>query len=177
MAGRAKALLRYEGRTLLERQLLLAPLFEEVFLVTDDPAPYAPFGVRCIGDVEPGTGAPGAVVSALLHAKSEQVVVLACDMPFVTGAAVRALLEAEAAPVVLFPGEGVQPFPGRYARALGESWRSALAGSPSLQELCEQAGARTLPDAVAKVVDPLGQVTLSVNSEADAARLGIELPT
>ena len=45
--GRNKALMDFRGKPLIQRQIeLLSPHFKEVIVGANDPAPYAPFGVR-----------------------------------------------------------------------------------------------------------------------------------
>ena len=51
-------------------------------------------GCRAVADRWPGEGPLGGLVTALSAATDEAVVVLSCDLPFVTAGAVRSLLEA-----------------------------------------------------------------------------------
>ena len=86
LGGCAKGLLEVGGQTLLSLQLRSAAAFKNRVLVADDAVPYLGFDLDVVRDVEPGSGAPGGVVSALLAARTAWVLVVACDMPFVNDA-------------------------------------------------------------------------------------------
>lgn len=180
LGGVAKGLLRLGGRTLLERQLEeLSPLFEEVLLVTPEPAPYAAFGLRTVADVIPGKGAPGGVHAALCAARAGWVVAVACDMPFVTRAVVGALLDAreEEADAVCFRVHGrLEPLLAAYRTRLAEPWGRALERDPSFRELLGQFRTRVLPEEALARVDPDLRAVESLNSPDDLARHGVALP-
>jgi molybdenum cofactor guanylyltransferase len=83
--GRDKALLELNGTTLLTRAtMLLAPLTACVSLV-GDPAQSGNLGVPCLADRWPGAGPLGGVATALGAARRPWSMVLACDMPYLTG--------------------------------------------------------------------------------------------
>lgn len=115
-------------------------------------------------DVVPGKGTPGGVVTALLRATTSHVLVVCCDMPFVTVDAVRPLLEA-GGPAIF----GDEPFPGVYPTSLGQVWRDRLATNPSMKALLASE-----PFARLKLDDP--RVARSVNSDDDAKSLGVDIP-
>jgi molybdopterin-guanine dinucleotide biosynthesis protein A len=81
--GRDKAFVDLGGAPLVMRVIeRVAPLCTEIILVTNDPAPYAQFGHRIIGDVYPGKGSLGGIFSGLQAAREEYALAVACDMPF-----------------------------------------------------------------------------------------------
>jgi molybdopterin-guanine dinucleotide biosynthesis protein A len=81
--GRDKALIPYEGRTLLERALdILEPQVQEL-LVIGDPAKYGHVGPFVVADDIPGVGPLGGIVTAMRYASHDRLLVLACDMPHV----------------------------------------------------------------------------------------------
>jgi molybdopterin-guanine dinucleotide biosynthesis protein A len=172
--------LRLEGRTVLERLLDLAPLFAEVVLVANAPEPYARFGLRTVADAVPGRGAPGGVHAALVGARTEWVLAVACDMPFVSPAAVRVLLEARAAEldaVCFTVGARVEPLLAVYRAALAKPWGEALREEPSsLRELLSRCRARLLPEEALRAVDPQLRSLVNVNTPEDLERHGLSLP-
>lgn len=181
LGGVAKGLLTVEGQPVLARVLALGPLMGDVLLVANVPAPYAGFGLRTLGDVYPGRGAPGGVHAALVGARTEWVLAVACDMPFVTEAAVRVLLEARAPEVdaVCFQVAGrLEPLLALYRARLAAPWGQALeAGQPSLRALLEGGQARLLPEAALRAVDPSLRAVVSVNTPEDLVRHGAALPS
>jgi molybdopterin-guanine dinucleotide biosynthesis protein A len=81
--GQEKSALVVDGRTILERQLSeLSPVASEILIVG---AAGAPAGVRVVPDIVPGAGPLGGLHTALTEAACEVVVVVACDMPYVSG--------------------------------------------------------------------------------------------
>ena len=74
------------GRTILARQVdALAALGVRPSLVAPDPTPFAGTGLRVVPDAV-AAGALGALFTALHRAADPHVLVLAGDLPFVTGA-------------------------------------------------------------------------------------------
>lgn len=180
LSGVPKGLLRIGEGTVLERLLGLAPLFAEVVLVANEPGPYARFGLRTVADAVPGKGAPGGVHAALLGARTEWVLAVACDMPFVLPEAVRVLLEARAPGVdaVCFTVEGrMEPLLAAWRASLASPWGEALKrGDPSLRELLALARARLLPEAALRAVDAELRSLVNVNTPEDLRRHGLAMP-
>ncbi|WP_257462018.1 molybdenum cofactor guanylyltransferase [Archangium lipolyticum] len=180
LGGVAKGLLEVEGRPVLARLLDLGRLFGDVLLVANDPGPYARFGVRTVEDVVRGRGAPGGVQAALVGARTEWVLAVACDMPFVADAAVRVLLGERGPEVdaVCFTVEGrVEPLLAVYRRGLAGPWGEVLrAEEPSLRHLLSRCRAKPLPEAALRVVDAGARSVVSVNTPEDLARYLARLP-
>ncbi len=181
LGGVAKGLLEVEGRPVLERLLELGRLFGDVLLVANDPAPYVRFHLRAVEDVVRGRGAPGGVHAALEGARTEWVLAVACDMPFVTGAAVRTLLEArgpEVDAVCFTVGGRVEPLLALYRKTLSGPWGEALRGEePSLRSLLSRCRAKLLPEDALRAVDAELRSVVSVNTPEDLARHGAALPS
>ncbi len=91
--GRDKSLIEIRGVPLIQR--LIAQLrgrFREVFINSDDPAPYHATGLTVIPDGQPGQGPLRGIAAALEAAKTETVFVVACDIPDINPRFVRRLL-------------------------------------------------------------------------------------
>lgn len=87
--GRDKSAIVVEGRTILERQIdALAPIAGEILIVGRGTHPAA----RTIPDRVEGCGPMGGLDAALSAARGDLVVVVACDMPFVTTALLTGLV-------------------------------------------------------------------------------------
>lgn len=88
--GRDKALVQLGGQPLIAHLLTsLKGLGDEILITTNQPEAYEPFGVRLASDPVPGAGALEGLHTALDAARGDEVLILACDMPFVR----RPLLE------------------------------------------------------------------------------------
>src|SRR5437870_2193319 len=81
--GQNKALLQFRGKPLLQRQIeILSPLFDQLIVGANDPAPYASFNVRVVPDVLSERCALTGIHALLKGATHDRVFVVACDMPF-----------------------------------------------------------------------------------------------
>ncbi len=90
MHGQDKSALPIGGETILDRQLtMLRTLTTDLLIVGGQAVPAAPEGVRVGTDRVPDSGPLGGLDAALAHASAPYVLIVACDMPFVS----RTLLE------------------------------------------------------------------------------------
>jgi molybdopterin-guanine dinucleotide biosynthesis protein A len=180
LGGIPKGLLVREGRPLLMHLLALGPLFADTFLVASDAVPYRGLGVRSVPDAVPGRGAPGGVYTALVQARTEWVVAVAADMPFVTSAVVERLL-AERSQTVDAAGFQVagrlEPLLALYRAASAPVWEAALSGNPSFPTVWQTLRTCVLPEEALAQVDPGCRAVLSVNTPEEAQTLGIGLPS
>lgn len=182
LGGVAKGLLRREGRTLMEAQLALGAHADETLIVANDPAPYRPFaqalGARIVADVIPGRGAPGGLHAALTHVRSDWVLALACDMPFLTWPLLARLLserteEVDAAAYVL--AQALIPLPSVWRRSLLPGIEARLPSQPSLRALLEQT--RLCRVDAGRGEDARGRALFSVNAPEDLTQAGVLRPT
>ena len=99
--GSPKALAEVGGRPIVERvRDAVASVVADVVLVANEPEPFAHLGLPVRPDDVPGVGALGGVRTALVWAREEGrpgALCIACDMPFVSPALLRRLLEHAAA--------------------------------------------------------------------------------
>jgi molybdenum cofactor guanylyltransferase len=122
--GRDKSALTIDGRTILERQIeTLGTLTTDILLVGRAMAVNAPANVRCIDDRVPTSGPLGGLEAALAAAHHDPLVLLACDMPFVTAALLEYLLELAPLADVVVPrtDRGYHPLCAVYTRACREA--------------------------------------------------------
>ena len=85
--GQDKSGLVVDGRTIFDRQVAeLSQIAGEILLVggTMPTTPGPPLVVTPIADLMPGCGPLGGLHAALVAARGEVVVVVACDMPYVS---------------------------------------------------------------------------------------------
>jgi molybdopterin-guanine dinucleotide biosynthesis protein A len=180
LGGVPKGLLRAGGETLAARAVsLFRELFGEVLLVADDPAPYLDLGVRTVPDALPGKGAPGGLHAALRAARTPWLFAAGCDMPFLSGDAIRFLWERRGeAPAALVEWErgleGLHAFWSSACLPLVE--RMLREGEPSLRDLAAAAGARVVSAEEWRLVDPLGRSFENANGPDDLRRLGLAPP-
>jgi molybdopterin-guanine dinucleotide biosynthesis protein A len=81
--GSDKSFVLFEGRPLIETVLAqVSDLGQELFIVTNNPEPYAYLGVPTVGDIYPDHGPLGGIFTAVSHAAYPHTLVVACDMPW-----------------------------------------------------------------------------------------------
>lgn len=180
LGGLPKGLLRAGGETLAARAVsLFRELFGEVLVVANDPTPYLDLGVRIVPDAVAGRGAPGGLHAALAAARTPWVFAAGCDMPFLSGDAIRFLWERRGeAPAVLVEWErGLEGLHAFWSRsALPAVERMLQEGNPSLRAIAAEIGARVVPATEWRAVDPQGRCFENVNTPEDVLRLGLEPP-
>ncbi len=120
--GQDKALLPFLGKPLITRIWeRLKPIADEIIVTTNCPKAYQFLGLPLFPDLIPGRGALGGLLTALTSASQPLVIVVACDMPFISSALLLAerdlLLQTQADAVVPHLGVGSEPFHAVYRRA------------------------------------------------------------
>ena len=120
--GEDKALKPFLGRPLIQRVIeRLSPVADELIVTTNRPEDYAFLDLRLVADLKPGRGALGGLYTAIASAAHPIVAVVACDMPFASGALLEAgsrlLVEEEADVVIARSDEGYEPLHAIYRRA------------------------------------------------------------
>lgn len=157
---------------------VLEPRTAGVGIVTDDPALGEVVGRPIRGDVRPGSGPAGGILTALAWARDlglSGVVVLACDLPLVPGPLIDLLVGrfAGARPLVpASPGPlGVEPLCAIYPVAVGPAIGRSLEDGPlPAHRVLEELEPDVLPlEAVASVCDPR-VAFLNVNRAEDRWR-------
>jgi molybdopterin-guanine dinucleotide biosynthesis protein A len=159
LGGVPKGLIRLGNDRVIDRLVGLGEARRwPTWIIANLPEPYAELDVPIAGDVVPERGAPGGVVTALALAGTEWVLTVACDMPFVTQAAIDALLcqRSREVDVVCFERGGrLEPLLGLYRRSLLPAFAAGLDGRPSLQSLIRNVRCRILEPDDPTVLDSL----------------------
>ena len=172
--GRPKGALAFGPTSIVERQLAaLRTLTDTLLIVANDPAPYAACGVPVVGDDLPGAGALGGIYTALVHARADPVVVLACDMPFVTVPFLRHLIDAVRTDDAAIPRtrDGYEPLCACYSRRCAPHVRRQIeAGVLKVQDLLPHLRVREVGPREIAPYDPEGLLFCNVNTADDYSR-------
>jgi molybdopterin-guanine dinucleotide biosynthesis protein A len=170
--GRDKSSLDVGGASILERQLAaLRGVAGRILVVAGNPARFQERGLDAVADLVPGAASLGGVYTALASAAGDHVLVVACDLPFLTASFLRRLV-AQARPedeaVVPRTVDGWQPLCAVYSRRLAEPARRQIdAGHLKIVDLLAAARVREIgPETIAED-DPDGLLFFNVNSPAD----------
>jgi molybdopterin-guanine dinucleotide biosynthesis protein A len=118
--GRDKATLDFGDGCFIEGIYRQArTVFDNVIIVSNHHHSIKGVDAPVVGDVLPVKGAIVGIVSALMHAETPHVFVLACDMPFVSEGSMRAVIEAWQGEDVVIPRiiAGFEPLHALYSRS------------------------------------------------------------
>jgi molybdopterin-guanine dinucleotide biosynthesis protein A len=173
LGGQPKGLITIGGRRIVDRQLeALRAVFDRVFLVANDPAPWSDLPVAIVPDRVPGAG-PLAGLDAALAAVDSAVVCVAGDMPFLDPRALALLRDHPPAQAVV-PRVGGRPDPlfARYdpscapviARALAEGRLKTIA-------LLDELAVAYLEESILRGIDPDLRFLTNINTPEDLVRL------
>lgn len=85
-----KGFIEVKGKAIIERNLrIMRKLFNEVFIITNQPERYIHLGVPLFGDVYDTRGPMTGVLTALMNSSNQWIFVSACDMPFINPGLIR----------------------------------------------------------------------------------------
>ncbi len=117
--GRPKAFLPYGGSTIVEHLLATTrDIFNEVYLVTNEPDSFAHVSDDVVKDILPYRGPLGGILSGLLVANNPHAFVIACDMPLIKMPLIRHMASQrhDTDVLVLSHKEGLEPLLGIYSK-------------------------------------------------------------
>jgi molybdopterin-guanine dinucleotide biosynthesis protein A len=170
--GRDKALLPLAGRPLITHVLeRAAPLGGDILVTTNKPTDYGFLGgVRLVPDEQPGAGALAGLQTALRAARHEVVLVLACDLPFVSVPLLQYLLalapQAEAV-IPRWRGE-LEPLHAVYRRTcLSAIDRSLAAGARRMISFLPAVRSAIVEEDCVAAFDPQGLTFFNLNTPDD----------
>lgn len=174
LGGADKAALIVGRARIIDRQLAaLSAVADDIRIVANDPSRYSGLQIPVIADAIAGAGPLGGMYSALLDATHDRMLILACDLPFVTGA-LLARLVAESAPdvdaVVPRSARGVEPLCALYTKRCAAAALARIErGDLKIAGLLADLRVRELgPEALAPYDD--GSLFENVNTPHDHAR-------
>jgi molybdopterin-guanine dinucleotide biosynthesis protein A len=173
LGGRDKSQLVIDGRTILDRQLhVLHRIADRVVIVANEPARFAGLGVPVFGDLVPDAGALGGIYTALALA-NDPVLVVACDMPYLTAPFLTRVMGAAHDVDIVVPraADGYHPLCACYGQACVDPIRQRLdAGVLKVLDLFDDVHVRTIDPVEIAAFDPDGLLLLNINTPDDLAR-------
>lgn len=129
-SGQDKSRLVIEGRPIIVRQLhVLQRVAEEIFVVAPEATRFADLGLPVHPDRVAGLGVIGGIDTALDVARGDRVVVIACDLPFLTEPLLAELVRraAESDGAWVRGSRGAEPLIACYQRRARQAVQEAIA--------------------------------------------------
>lgn len=168
--GGEKALAPLRGRPLIAYPLsAAAETGLEVIVVAKRGSRLPPLRCELILDDEHSTHPIRGILMAQRHAAGRPVVVLACDMPFLTGALV-AWLASRPASAVVEAGGRMHPLLARYEPVLAPVFERTLHDRGSLRAAVAAADPLRLSEQALRAFGDPSRLCFNVNDHDDLAR-------
>ena len=174
MGGADKATLPVGGRSVLDRQLdVLRALTPHLMIVSRDGQSYRHRGVTEVADAVTGVGPLGGVYTALTKARTTLVLVVACDMPFLSAPLREALVAAGAGGDVAVPCDdrGWHPLCACYQTHVAGQLRACIeTGVLAVRAAIAPLAVREIGPDTVRSLDTSGRALWNVNTPEDYAR-------
>ena len=171
LGGLDKGDLVIGGRRIIDRQLsVLGQVAEHILIVSNDHHRFRASGLRVCGDLVPGAGPLGGLYTALVRSPSAQTIVVACDLPFLTGSFLRYLVAQVRGADAAIPrtATGTEPLCAVYDRACLEPIRARIErGQFRVSALADAIRVRDIGPAEVAPFDPTGTMFVNVNTPDD----------
>jgi molybdopterin-guanine dinucleotide biosynthesis protein A len=172
------------GPTLLEHTLgVLAPLCAELVVVLNDADEWPGLPARAVPDAYADAGSLGGIYAGLAATQAPRAIVVAADMPLLSGAALRAMLALPHDYDALVPRSprperarnalDLEPLHAIYARACLPPLRATLdEGRRRIIDFLERVRVRVVEPADLAAADPQGRSFRNINTpeELDEVR-------
>ncbi|MBI4317219.1 MAG: molybdenum cofactor guanylyltransferase [Chloroflexi bacterium] len=169
--GTDKTVLEIGGRRLIEVVLdIVAAVAHDVIIVTNSPHLFESLPARLTGDVQPGTGPLGGILSGLLVSDDSHSLVVACDMPFLNLDLLIHMRQCADGCDVVMPrlASYFEPLHAIYSKACIEPIQSLLADNNfKIIDLLDQARVRYLDEPEIDRFDPERMTFFNINTRED----------
>jgi molybdopterin-guanine dinucleotide biosynthesis protein A len=173
MGGENKATLRIGDHRIVDRQLaLLRQVADPVFIVSGEPDAFASLGVPIVPDVIPAAGSLGGIYTAVVSSPRPRILIVACDLPFLT----LPLLERLTAPsdadlVIPRSARGYEPLCATWSRSSADVIRRRINGGQlKAALLVEELRVEEIGPEMLTSCDPHGLLFVNVNTSHDYER-------
>lgn len=118
--GENKSFVKLGGKPLIEIVLkkITDSFAREPIIIANYPDEYKYLGCEIIGDIFKDRGPLGGIHTALLHALTHNIFIVACDMPFIESSFIEYMAKRLGPEDVLIPhnGENVEPLHAIYSK-------------------------------------------------------------
>jgi molybdopterin-guanine dinucleotide biosynthesis protein A len=118
-------------------------------------------------------GPLGGIYTALLEAPTDQVLIMACDMPFVTAPFLSRLMALGAGAEAAVPRDarGRHPLCASYTRRIADRLEERIdAGNLRILDALDALDVRDIGPDVLALFDPDGRLMMNINTPEDYAR-------
>ncbi len=173
--GRNKALEVLDGKRFIERAMeSLSPFCDQVMVIANELEPYVDLGVELVQDVVPNQGPLGGIYTALLFSRSDWVLVMATDMPFIVPAMASLLIDSREGFDAVVPktGKFFEPLLALYnRRCLPAIARQLESEERQIIRFYKKIKVRSIEETEWRTIDPRGMSFKNVNTPEDLGEI------
>jgi molybdopterin-guanine dinucleotide biosynthesis protein A len=172
-----KGFIELGGKKIIENSLeVLRGIFGQVVISTNEPEKYFYLGAPLIGDIYPPQGPMTGIFSVLKATGAEDIFVISCDMPFINGELIKALIKEKksgtGAPhldaiVPLWRGRPEPLFAIYSAGCAGVLEKRILEGRAGLQLFLSEINVLYMEEDYVRAIDPGGRSFVNINTPED----------
>ncbi len=172
--GRDKARLPFGSTPLIERVIAAAaPVADELLLITRQASDFADLGLPTHADLHPDLGPLGGLYTALKKSSSNILLLLSCDLPFITSDFLRFLTQqlGDYQAAIPHSAQGTQPLCAAYTPACMPAVETAItANRLSIRALQNNLHVRILTADQWRHLDSQQHLFININTPADYER-------
>jgi molybdenum cofactor guanylyltransferase len=173
--GQNKAFIRIGGKRIVDRLLdVYHRLFEQIVLVTNDPAAYVDVDALIVSDHYSVRSSLNGLHAGLFAAAHENAFFAACDTPFIKGALIQRLLDrvsSKADIIIPSTSAGYEPMFAVYKKTCLPAMVWQLEQERlKIQGLFRKVRVKTVEEADLREVDPELISFFNVNTPTDLVR-------
>ena len=174
MGGAPKALMELGGLRIVERVVAaIAPVVDDVLVVTNTPDLYAFLGLPMVTDVFPDHGSLGGIYSGLKAASGDAAFTVACDMPFLAPEVVRLVVARAGEADVVIPrtGDRLETLHASYAKpCLPHIEERLRSGQLKIVGFFDAVRVLEIPEAAVRSLADPSMVFMNVNTPDELQR-------
>jgi molybdopterin-guanine dinucleotide biosynthesis protein A len=172
--GQDKALLPFGPTLLIERIIhRLRVLTDRLLIITNTPAQYSFFHLPLSPDLLPDKSSLGGIYTGLRLAETEQILFIACDMPFISIDFLHYLWKESPGFDVVIPcnAEGFQPLCALYTKhCLPAITHQIAANQLKITECFHFVRTKVVTETVIRHFDPHGRMFYNMNTPEEYAQ-------
>ncbi len=184
-----KAFIAVDGKKIIERTLkTMKHLFNEIFIVTNQPEMYSYLEIPLLGDMYDVRGPMTGVFTSLVNSSNQWVFISACDMPFINADLIRYMAEKRDRNDAVVPKSPLSPrgssrfdstkagLKGEYTESLFAFYlkrlipsmeRAIISGKTGLNDFLDNKKVKYISTREIKKIDPEAKLFINMNTPED----------
>lgn len=167
-----KAFIKVKGKPIIEKNLaLIQQLFEETFIVTNQPSAYSHMKVPLLGDIHDIRGPMTGIFTSLFNSPTPWVFISACDMPFISSDLITYMYSQRKGFDAVVPASKgkAEPLFAFYSKKLLSSMEKAvLSDRRGLKDFLKDKKVKYISAADVNRFDPGAKSFINLNTPGDA---------